>query len=57
MAIAEYLVFAHNSLFRLQAPKFWKKSPKIIDSAQQTQNICIKFVQRLPNVFDFGPKL
>ena len=34
-----------------------KMSPKILDSAQQTQNICIKFVQRLPNVFDVGPKL
>ena len=32
-------------------------SLKIIDSAQQTQNICIKFVQRPPNVFDVGPKL
>ena len=25
--------------------------------SQQTQNICITFVQRWPNVFDVGPKL
>ena len=30
MAIAENLVFAHNSLFReLQAPKFWKNASQI----------------------------
>ena len=28
MAIAEYLVFAHNSLFQLQAPKFWENVPQ-----------------------------
>ena len=26
-------------------------------STQQTQNICITFVQRRPKVFDVGPKL
>ena len=26
-------------------------------AAQQTQDICIKFLQRRPNVFDFGPPL
>ena len=26
-------------------------------SAQQTQNICITFIQRRPNVFDVGPTL
>ena len=26
-------------------------------TAQQTQNICIPFVQRRPNVFDVGPTL
>ena len=25
--------------------------------AQKTQNICIKFIQRRPNVFDVGPTL
>ena len=25
--------------------------------AQQTQNICIAFIQRRPNVFDVGPTL
>ena len=29
----------------------------IIYTLQQTQNICIAFVQRLPNVFDVGPTL
>ena len=25
--------------------------------AQQTQDICITFIQRRPNIFDFGPTL
>ena len=29
----------------------------MVGSTQQTQNICITFVQRRPNVFDVGPTL
>ena len=28
-----------------------------VGDSQQTQNICITFVQRRPNVFDVGPTL
>ena len=28
-----------------------------MDTTQQTQNICIRFAQRRPNVFDIGPTL
>ena len=31
--------------------------PYNIIPSQQTQNICIKFIQRRPNVFDVGPTL
>ena len=30
---------------------------KMLFTFQQTQNICIKFIQRRPNVFDVGPAL
>ena len=30
---------------------------RFINSAEQTQNICITFTQRWPNVFDVGPTL
>ena len=29
----------------------------VIMNTKQTQNICIQFVQRRPNVFDVGPTL
>ena len=28
-----------------------------VDDTQQTQNICMTFAQRRPNVFDVGPTL
>ena len=37
---------------------FWQKWANCRQaSSQQTQNICITFVQRRPNVFDVGPTL
>ena len=30
---------------------------RMLAKSQQTQNICITFVQRQPNVFDVGPTL
>ena len=32
-------------------------SPFKVKTTQQTQNICITFIQRRPNVFDVGPTL
>ena len=33
----------------------WEAAPG--NRVQQTQNICITFIQRRPNVFDIGPTL
>ena len=30
---------------------------RYLELTQQTQNICITFIQRRPNVFDVGPTL
>ena len=35
----------------------WSEFSNTSVTTQQTQNICITFVQRRPNVFDVGPAL
>ena len=46
-------------LFKLSFHSQWQRFNLLIKqiTAQQTQNICITFVQRRPNVFDVGPTL
>ena len=36
---------------------FWPYTADLYCLFQQTQNICIKFIQRRPIVFDVGPTL
>ena len=46
-----------QTIFKIYLEYHWALINVFLSHAQQTQNICIKFLQRLPNVFDVDPTL